>query len=300
MRRVPAIFVPAVALAVIFLGASGALCASELSVGLPPVIEARDGWFYLGEYAELEGGDDIASAASMAVIAHNGSFSAEDVVNALGESGLSGRTVTIRMPDVVRVVPEPEIAARLREMTAWKWRIEVGDGRVSWDDIADGRKSFSLPPRILPGARSIAVRFEDGSGHRSNKQVKLRWYQPVVYSLTPLQKDAAIDISRLRERIDTASLNVTSLWDADSLRGAEVRKPLNARVPITAPDISKVNFVRAGSIVTLSARVNGLGVEVNGIAMQRGDIGDIIKVKNLSSKKIVKGRVIDVGRVEIN
>jgi flagella basal body P-ring formation protein FlgA len=48
------------------------------------------------------------------------------------------------------------------------------------------------------------------------------------------------------------------------------------------------------------ARFNGLGVEARGIAMQRGGLGDIIRVKNISSKKILKARVIGEDRVEIN
>ncbi|MDR1915244.1 MAG: flagellar basal body P-ring formation chaperone FlgA [Synergistaceae bacterium] len=277
-----------------------ALRASELTVVLPPVVEARDGWFYLGEYALLEGGRDITSTASMAVIKHSGSFSTKDVVDALGASGLSGRTVTIRMPEMVRVISEPEIAAELREMTAWKWRIEVGDGKLSWADIMEGYETYSLPPRVLPGSRSLAVKLVDSDGRGFNKQVKLRWYQPVVFSLKPLVKGSPLDLSVLRERIDTVTMNVTNLWAVDQLRNAEVRKPVNAGTPITASDVLRANFVRAGSSVTVVARVNGLGVEVNGIAMQQGDVGDIIKVKNLSSKKIVMGRVIDVGRVEID
>ncbi|MDR1472669.1 MAG: flagellar basal body P-ring formation chaperone FlgA [Synergistaceae bacterium] len=294
-RLLPTLVLTAVLVAV----SSGALGASELAVGLPPAIEARDGWFHLGEYAELEGREDIVSAASMAVIEHDGSFSVEDVVDALEEAGLSGRTVKIRMPSVVSVAPEPEISARLREMTAWKWRIDADGGKSSRSGMTEGFKSFSLPPRVMPGARVLAVKLEDESGRRFNKQVKLRWYQPVVYSVKPVEKDSPLDPSTLRERIGTASLNRESVWGVSRLRGAAARRSLNAGSPITASDITRANFVRAGSAVTLTARVNGLGVEVNGIAMQRGDIGDVIRVKNLSSKRIVTGRVIDIGRVEI-
>jgi flagella basal body P-ring formation protein FlgA len=48
------------------------------------------------------------------------------------------------------------------------------------------------------------------------------------------------------------------------------------------------------------ARVNGLGIEVRGVAMQRGGLGDIIRVKNLSSKKVVRAKIIGADRVEID
>jgi flagella basal body P-ring formation protein FlgA len=75
---------------------------------------------------------------------------------------------------------------------------------------------------------------------------------------------------------------------------------MNAFTAIETADITQSGFVRAGSSVTMVARVNGLGIEVKGIAMQRGGLGDIIRVKNLSSKKILTARVIGDGRVEIN
>ena len=46
--------------------------------------------------------------------------------------------------------------------------------------------------------------------------------------------------------------------------------------------------------------MNGLGVEVRGIALQRGGIGDVIKVRNLSSRKILEGTIVDIGRVQLN
>ena len=53
-------------------------------------------------------------------------------------------------------------------------------------------------------------------------------------------------------------------------------------------------------MVTIVAVVNGLAIEAKGMALQRGNRGDIIKVRNLSSKKILSGRVAGVGRVEID
>jgi flagella basal body P-ring formation protein FlgA len=93
---------------------------------------------------------------------------------------------------------------------------------------------------------------------------------------------------------------ITSFSSPEQLDGAVTRKTVNASIQIETGDVRQESFIRAGSTVTMVARSNGLGVEVKGIAMQRGGMGDIIRVKNLSSKKILKARIIGEDRVEIN
>jgi flagella basal body P-ring formation protein FlgA len=186
-------------------------------------------------------------------------------------------------------------------MTSWKWRIEI-EGLD--DDIASlimsGQKKFTLPPRVLPGARSLTIKLIDDEGRRPNKQVKLRWYQPIIYSVKGLVKDARIDISSLRSRIETVGMTSAPVSAVDQLKGATLRKTVSPGASIMLGDVEDALIVRSGSSVKLVAMANGLGVEVLGVALQRGGMGDVIKVKNLSSRKVMSGTVIDVGRVAIN
>ena len=279
---------------------AGSSCAAELTVSLPSEVEARDEWFYLGEYAEIYGDREISDSASMAVIRHDGSFSRRDVIDALSYTASAGREVSIIMPDVVKVVPEPEIAAELRAMTAWKWRVEIDVVPGSWTETINGFSGYRLPPKITPGARSIAVKLIDKDGRERSKQVKATWYQPVVYATEPLPRGERVDISKLGVRIGKAAMMITSFSSPEQLAGAVTRKTVNARVQMETGDVRQESFSSAGTTVTMVARSNGLGVEVKGIAMQRGGLGDIIRVKNLSSKKILKARIIGEDRVEIN
>jgi flagella basal body P-ring formation protein FlgA len=284
----------AVLASLLLLGAALRVQAADLVVELPGVIEARDGAFYLGEYADITGGAGIAESASMAVISPSGGeFTAIDVIAALGATEAAGSSVSIRMPDSVKVLPEPGVAAELRAMTSWKWRIDV-DGA---DGLAPG--SFSLPPNVLPGVKSLSVKIAKPDGDKANKQVKLRWYQPVVYSRSALPKDSRLVPSELKLRIGAAGMSHPLVWDAGHLADAVLRRGVRAGEPIAQGDVLDALIVRSGASVKLVASVGGLGVEVRGIALQRGGKGDIIKVRNLSTRKILSGTVIDAGRVSI-
>jgi flagella basal body P-ring formation protein FlgA len=279
--------------AIFALTAAACLSAADLALELPAVIEAREGSFYLGEYAKFEGDESISGSASMALITPvGGKFGVSDVIEALSGTAVSERSVAIRMPESVTVLPESRAVSLLREMTSWKWRIEV-------EGHADANGDFTLPPRVLPGARSVSLKLAGPDGRRANKQVKLRWYQPVVFSDSVIAKDVKIDVSALKLRIETVGMTTPLVWDVSQLANATPRRDIRAGDAIAQGDVEEAMIVRNGSSVRLIAKVRGLGVETPGIALQRGGMGDVIKVKNLSSRKILSGTVIGVGRVQI-
>lgn len=277
-------------------GGAAAAPGYSLSVSLPDAIECRDGAFYLGEYAEFAGEDALAGAASMAVLEPRGGYLTRgDVIAALAKTALAGHDISLSMPDRVSVLPEPRIAARLRLIANWKWRIDVQG--VS-DEHLSGADDFKLPRQVAPGARAVSVKIVRGE-KAAGKQAKLRWFQPVVYSLSDLRRGDKIYAHTLACRIDTVGMTKRYASDPGQLTGGELDEPVFAGHAITFDQVKKDGAVRSGTLISLVANVGGLGVTVKGIALERGVPGDVIRVRNLSSRKVVMGKVIDAERVVI-
>ena len=57
--------------------------------------------------------------------------------------------------------------------------------------------------------------------------------------------------------------------------------------------------IESGVNVTIISSKNGIKISAAGIAMQRGRIGKIIRVRNAASKKVLRAKVIDARTVEI-
>ena len=57
--------------------------------------------------------------------------------------------------------------------------------------------------------------------------------------------------------------------------------------------------VQSGAPVKLVTQLNGVAVQTEGVAMQRGRRGAIIRVRNARSGKVLRGKVIDATTVEI-
>lgn len=91
----------------------------------------------------------------------------------------------------------------------------------------------------------------------------------------------------------------------DSLAGKRARRPLLPGQVITSQDVEAVTpehpvLVKTQARVKLVSRSGPLLVTAVGEALQDGHSGDVIRVRNIDSKKIVQGRVIDRATVAID
>jgi flagella basal body P-ring formation protein FlgA len=74
---------------------------------------------------------------------------------------------------------------------------------------------------------------------------------------------------------------------------------LIASVDIEAAELEKQVLIKAGDVVKLVARTGGLQLSTTGEALQEGPAGKMIRVRNVDSKAVVMGRVVDKSTVEV-
>ncbi|MDF2635242.1 MAG: flagella basal body P-ring formation protein FlgA, partial [Pelosinus sp.] len=68
---------------------------------------------------------------------------------------------------------------------------------------------------------------------------------------------------------------------------------------ITDSMVNKPVLIKRGSMVILIALVGSMEVTASGQAMQDGYEGQLIRVKNVNSNKIVLGKVIEENKVQV-
>ena len=74
---------------------------------------------------------------------------------------------------------------------------------------------------------------------------------------------------------------------------------IRAGSPVTINMFRQAMVIQTNQPVRLRIRYHGIEASAKGIAMARGRVGDMIRVKNESSGKIITGRVIDEQTVEV-
>ena len=81
--------------------------------------------------------------------------------------------------------------------------------------------------------------------------------------------------------------------------GQEARTNLYAGRPIPLGDIGPPALVERNQIITLIYSINGLTISTEGRALERGGVGDHMRVMNLSSRNTVFGQVDKTGAVRV-
>ena len=87
--------------------------------------------------------------------------------------------------------------------------------------------------------------------------------------------------------------------DPAEVRGLVPHRFIRAGSPVSINYFQQPVAVESGRMVRILFRQGGLNVSAKGVAMGRGRIGQIIKVRNEASQKILSARVIDSQTVEV-
>lgn len=81
--------------------------------------------------------------------------------------------------------------------------------------------------------------------------------------------------------------------------GQEARVVLYPGRAIGIDDIGPPSIVARNQIVRVSFNSNGLQIVTEGRALERGGIGDLVRVMNLSSRATVFGQILADGSVQV-
>jgi len=100
--------------------------------------------------------------------------------------------------------------------------------------------------------------------------------------------------------IETTDVSATKYFhDAEMMISKIARRPIKAGIPIRKTDVKKAILVERGKIVTMSFKRGVLTLQHRGIAQNNGGLGDIIKIRNPRSDRIIEAIVQSEGHVSI-
>lgn len=97
-----------------------------------------------------------------------------------------------------------------------------------------------------------------------------------------------------------SQLNHGYFVSANRLNNMETRRSIKTGQVITPNLVKAQKLVIRGQDITIIAQRGSLKLRVKGKALMDGQRGQTIKVKNLSSKKMLYARVVSTGTVKVN
>jgi flagella basal body P-ring formation protein FlgA len=163
---------------------------------------------------------------------------------------------------------------------------------------SDLTQSLESPAQPI-GRVTVRVSCEGTSPWTVFIPAQVRIFRPVAVLKNPLKRDSIIgptDIAMIEQDLGLLSRGYIS--DPEQAIGKKLTRPLQADQVLTPAVLQLAESIRRGDQVVITARSGGISVRMQGEALAGGTLDQQISVRNLSSQRVVKARVIGPGQVE--
>ena len=127
----------------------------------------------------------------------------------------------------------------------------------------------------------------------------LKVYDTVLITNHDLRVDVPVTDNDFRLEEVAIDGRAEYIKDISEIRGLVPYRYVRAGLPVAKNHFQQPFAVQSQHPVKIIYNVNGLQVSAKGIALARGRIGQVIRVKNEISQKILSARVIDSQTVEV-
>lgn len=172
------------------------------------------------------------------------------------------------------------------------------DARLTLPACGTPLEAFLPSGAKVQGKTTIGVRCQTPRPWTLYVPAKVASFSQVLTTNAPLRRGHLISAEDLSlQTRDSSLLNHAYLSDPDDVIGKALKKNLARNALLTNAVLDEPHIISKDQQVDLQAGSPGLQVSVAAIALSGGAVGEKIRVKNLSSSKIVEGTILASGAV---
>lgn len=161
--------------------------------------------------------------------------------------------------------------------------------------------STQLPQRQEPIGR-LNIKVECAGSIPWSKYVPatVRVFDEILTSSRPLARGEVLTQGDLEfSLVDLSQVRQTYIQDLELAVGMELKRALPARSAVTQEALSAPTLVNRGDMIIMSAKTGAIEIRQQGVALQDGELGSQISVRNANSEVVVRAVVTGTGQVEV-
>ncbi|MEN0107156.1 MAG: flagellar basal body P-ring formation chaperone FlgA [Pseudomonas sp.] len=167
--------------------------------------------------------------------------------------------------------------------------------------LCDEDLTTSLQSPAQPVGRvSVRVSCEGATPWTVFVPAQVKLYRKVVIAIRPLKRATVLgqmDVA-LVER-DVGLLTQGYMTDLGQVLGTKLTRGVMTDQVLAPVTIEQAQAIRKSDQVVISAKKGGINVHMPGEALAGGVVGEQIRVRNLSSQRVIRARVVGPGLVEV-
>lgn len=141
----------------------------------------------------------------------------------------------------------------------------------------------------------------DGDVYKSiGMMYNVNLFKNVVVAKRNIKKGDVVsgDLVRM-ETVETTRLTVESFDSVDEVVGKVASRSISSGNVVTKDVVKNISAVKKGDSVIILIGTAGFEIASKGICQQNGGFGDLVRVVNVDTKKVLYGNVINGGTVRI-
>lgn len=160
--------------------------------------------------------------------------------------------------------------------------------------------SFPGGDKVELSRLHLDVRCDEGQGWDMAVTVKPDIYLPVVVAKQGLERGHVISPADVAiKKLNISNTRGNYITNPDEVMGLTVKRRVRDLQPIALNQLDSPVLVERGQRVMMIAEQGGVQAQSVGEAMKKGRKGEMIKVKNESSERVVSAIVADSGVVRM-
>ena len=198
---------------------------------------------------------------------------------------------------------EKELGARLRLTGELKLTLAQ-----PWKVLKLPAEDFAVtisetPINGINGTFLIRAKITSGGDLVSDLQIPLRaqLWQEVWTAASRLERGQALDRSLLSTaKVDVLREQQPPLLAEVDPSTLEVAQTVNASRPLTRRDVIERPLIRRGQVVEVVAQQGLLAISMKALALESGAGGELIKLRNLESRKEFSAQILNESKVRVH
>lgn len=249
----------------------------------------------------------------LALLANTSFAQLDNLLTPVGDQGAieaTGRTASRAKAASFVLGAEPFVAQLEKELSE---RLKLtGDLKLAlaqpWKELKLPAADFAIvvmetPASGIAGTFTVRTKVMSGGETVAEIQVALRaqLWQEVWTAASRLERGQALDRSLLgTARVDSLRETQPPLLAEVDPASLEVAQNISASRPLTRRDVIARPLIRKGRVVEVIAQQGQMAISMKALALESGASGDLIKLRNIESRKEFSGQILNENKVEVH
>lgn len=178
--------------------------------------------------------------------------------------------------------------------------VEPLDSRLRLQKCEQALNAFSNSDNVGLGSQTIGITCDLPVAWTVYVPVKIKVFKPIVVAARGLDAKQIVTADDVRlEQQDIAKMRRGYIENVDSVIGQQLKYPVAVGSVINPNSLLQQKVVHRGEQIMLVATVGKMEVRMAGTALADGEQGERVRVKNVSSHRVVEGVVDGPGIVRV-